>query len=139
MKEKGDLALCFRGNESEKGTVTIYKHNHCIWTIKIVEGIPKVYISLDHARFMENWDINVVKRLMEIGFHTANKASYSELSEAGLLATMVGSNKDGRYNYHAIELFVEIDSNKERTKNIVDKSFVLLNEIQNSFFNEKKP
>ena len=65
VKQHDDLALCFRGNDSEMGTVTIYRHNHMMWQLKIdMYGCPVVGLSMDHCRFMADWDTYAIKGLM---------------------------------------------------------------------------
>jgi len=131
-----DLALCFRGNASEQGTVTIYRHNHCMWDLKIGNEGPEVLINLDHARFIKDWDTRILPQFMDMGFRPIDKEkrnmSYKELVEKRLLVSR-HKKKEG-YDYSAVKLSALITENMEKTREQIKKSYSLLIEMQNNYF-----
>lgn len=141
VKQQDELAVCFRGNASEMGVVTIYRHNHCVWDLQFGDKGPEVTISLDHARFIEDWDSRIVRKLFEIGFVPKDKRlselSYDELAERKMLAKRTQSkDKYGKikYSYNAIELCAYITDDYNATKTLIKESYRLITEMQNSYF-----
>ena len=144
-QQQAELAVCFRGNASETGVVTIYRHNHCVWDLQIGNKGPKVTISLDHARFIKDWDSRIVRRLFEIGFvpkdNKLSKLSYDELAEKKMLAKRTQSkDKYGkiRYIYNAIELCAYITDDYNATETLIKESYSLIKEMQDNYFSEDK-
>lgn len=136
VKKTEDLALCFRGNDSDTGTVTIYRHNHEMWQLKINgTGIPIVEVSMNHCRFMSDWDTYAVKGLMDIGFRPVKKEledhTYDMLVEKRALAS-----KSGKDDYDVIELryLINVATTSEQMKSVVEKSYVILCRMQNEYF-----
>ena len=137
VKENPDLALCFRGNASEIGRVTIYKNNHMIWDLTISGKTPKVSISADHSRFMYDWNTRVIRELMELGFVGPNGATYEELIKSNTLVSQSYDKKNNRYNYSIANLTYYPNGEYEAIYNVVDASYKLLVEMQDAYFSDK--
>ena len=130
-----DLALCFRGNDSEIGKVTIYRNNHMIWELSIIDGIPHVMINPDHARFMTDW-LQQVKKLMNLGFRDSNNNDFDRLMERKDFVNRHYSSKHG-YSYSAKKLYYIPAGSKEEVESVVRDSYEILVEMQEDFFNPK--
>ena len=52
--KRGELELCFRGN-SQPEAITIYRNNHMVWNVKKIKNNYEIDISLNHARYTQNW------------------------------------------------------------------------------------
>lgn len=140
VKKSKDLALCFRGNDSEIGTVTIYRHNHMMWLLRINEiGTPIVEVSMNHCRFMSDWDSYAVKGLMDIGFIPLKKElkdyNYDTLVERRALASKSGEND---YDVIELEYLIDIAATSEQIKTLVEQSYVILCRMQNEYFKPLK-
>lgn len=139
VKIAEDLAVCFRGNDSDMGTVTIYRHNHMMWQLKIDSGSPVIGISVNHCRFMSDWDTYAIKGLMDLGFTPAKKGyenyNYEMLKREKALAFHNGKN-----NYNAIPLEYRIgdETTPEMIQQLIEKSYVILCRMQNEYFEPLK-
>ena len=142
VKQHDDLALCFRGNDSEMGTVTIYRHNHMMWQLKIdMYGCPVVGLSMDHCRFMADWDTYAIKGLMEIGFKPTNDEyrdyDYDALRKLEGVRPFASCDSEGQY--HAIDLEYRISGvTAEQIYEVVKESYIILRRMQNEYFNPLK-
>lgn len=61
-RKKPELEICLRGNSSP-AQITIYYHNHMVWKLeypkkkgKNAPNVPKVTISMNHARYCADWE-----------------------------------------------------------------------------------
>lgn len=144
VRQTDDLELCFRGNDSEMGTVKIYRNNHLIWQLETDKNgnNPKVGISVNHCRFMSDWDDYFIRELMEIGFKPTNKKyrkfSYWQLKEEHLLARQNenGKNKNGATNVINLKYYIDKKSETEdHLREVIRKSYVVLSRVQNEYFN----
>lgn len=124
-----ELALCFRGNDSysDDGRVIIYKNNHKIWDLYLKNGSPKVMVSLNHLRFMENWR-DMIKQLMELGFKDLQGRTYSQLEDR---KEFVERSKDFGYNAISLEYSPKAE---EEINIVVVNSFAILERMQEEFF-----
>lgn len=133
--ENKDLALCFRGNDSETGKVVIYRNNHIIWELCIKGGkggSPVVRINPNHARFMKDWNSRVVKELMRLGFKGPKGQDYKQLdNENGFVVRHKVKN---RYYYDAVFLEYTPTGGYDVIKKVVAASYELLKEMQESYF-----
>lgn len=127
-----ELALCFRGNDynSDDGKVVIYKNNHRIWDLFLLEGTPNVVIHLNHARFMLDWK-DIIKDLMKLGFEDFNGRSYTQLDDKK--AFVVRHKSKDYYTYDAISLRY-IPRKSSDIADVVSKSYILLEKMQKDFF-----
>lgn len=136
VKKHSELGLCFRGNDSEKGRVTIYKNNHMIWDLTIDDdNKPKVGISADHSRFMTNWN-EYIEKLMDLGFKGTNGEDYKTLYDTGRLVSRSHNTKKDTYNYSIIDLaYNPSGSTYEDISRVVEESFILLDAMHADYFN----
>lgn len=127
-----DLALCFRGNDSEIGTATIYRNNHMMWELTYnKDEKPIVKINPNHARFMDNWlkpDGEICK-LMKLGFRDSENRDYDELVKANEFVKRIKNGK----SYDADDLIYTCKNNEE-TKRMVEDSYTSLVKMQEAFF-----
>ncbi len=130
--ENKDLALCFRGNDSEIGKAVIYRNNHMIWELRVNDGVPTVRINPNHARFMLDWNSRVVKDLMEMGFRGPKGQDYAELeAENGFVKR---HKTNGRYYYDAVYLEYLPKGGYQEVMKVVIASYEILKEMQESYF-----
>lgn len=153
VKNAEDLELCFRGNDSEMGTVTIYRHNHMVWKLTAVDK-PLVEISTNHCRFMYDWDTYAIKGLLELGFsRSGNKFedTYDDLAKAHLLATSNAKSEEENdgdesendseenklnvtYNAVKLRLYITEEETEESIKRLIMGSYVIICRMQNEYF-----
>ncbi len=134
VRNSNDLALCFRGNDSKYGKVVIYRYNHMIWELCLGrDGTPKVIINLDHARFMKNWRVRIIKELMDLGFTASDGRNYEQLDQEKDFVIR-HRQKDGKYTYNTVKLEYYPSDNRRETENVVSKSYTVLIEMQEAFF-----
>ena len=127
-----DLALCFRGHDSEIGKVVIYRNNHMMWEMRFNGDIPTVRINPNHARFMEDWNTRVVKNLMGLGFRGPKGQDYEQLKEEN--GFVVRHKSKDRYYYDAVYLDYSPKGGYSEVKNVVTASYKILKEMQESYF-----
>lgn len=133
VRDSEELALCFRGNDTEIGKVIIYKNNHMIWELCYKYGKPRVVINPNHARFMKKW-LEIVKKLMdECGFRGPHGEEFSQLNDDNGFVKRHESEK--KYSYDAIRLEYEPKGTYEDVYDVVDRSYSLLSQMQESYFN----
>lgn len=130
--EYKDLALCFRGNDSEIGKVVIYRNNHMIWELRFNDGLPAVRINPNHARFMKDWNTRVVKKLMRMGFRGPNGQDYEQLERENGFVTR--HKTKGGYSYDAVYLDYCPTGGYGEVMKVVTSSYTILKEMQESYF-----
>ena len=134
VRKSKDLALCFRGNDSEKGKVIVYRYNHMIWELCFgTDGTPKVIINPDHARFMKDWRVRIVKGLMDLGFTASDGRDFEQLDhDKGFVIRH--RQKDGKFTYNTVRLVYYPSDDWKKTENVILESYALLVEMQEAFF-----
>lgn len=130
--EYEDLALCFRGNDSEIGKVVIYRNNHMMWELRFNGDIPTVRINPNHARFMEDWNTRVVKNLMGLGFRGPKGQDYEQLKKEN--GFVVRHKSKDRYYYDAVYLEYSPIGGYSEVMKVVTASYEILKEMQESYF-----
>ena len=136
--EHNDLALCFRGNDSELGKVVIYRNNHMIWELCFKDSkgsIPVVRINPNHARFMKDWHSRIVKDFMGLGFKGPKGQDYEQLKKEN--GFVVRHKIKNGYSYDAVFLEYTPSGGYDEVKKVVTASYSLLKEMQESYFRPK--
>ena len=94
VKSHNELELCFRGNNN---SVAIYRNNHIVWNIKEAElGKYIISISLNHARFTNNWDglvVNFINNKRKAYYNTLKKEVLDVKKKSGSNSYSVGELK----------------------------------------------
>ncbi|MCR5104726.1 MAG: hypothetical protein K6B68_09780 [Eubacterium sp.] len=129
-----ELALCFRGNNSEIGKVVIYRHNHMIWELSMLNGMPKVSVSMDHARFMPNWIEYAVKGLMDLGFCNPDSNNCFDMIEKENGFAVRHRSSQNEYTYSAINLSFFPLTSKKPIIDVVKESYQILAKMQDVYF-----
>ena len=133
-EHKDGLALCFRGSNPKAEKVIVYRHNFMIWELFFQEQIPCVTINLDLARFMEHWDVDVAKALMDKGFRGPKNMDYNQTGSSLVYRIPRNSKKENNYEYHALDLTYELkiegevltEKEEKEIATIVDSSYKIL-------------
>ena len=144
VKKMDDLELCFRGNDSEIGTIIIYRHNHMMWKLETDKNgkSPKVGISMNHCRFMSDWDDYAVRELMRIGFKPTNKTYRNETYEQlKCLEIETGQhiiakeNKEGSCSVMNLKYYIDTKKEtEEHLREVIHRSYVVLCRMHNEYF-----
>lgn len=140
VDKQDDLELCFRGG-GDSNVIIVYRHNHTLWEFHLLKNrYPVVRISINHCRFMKDWDIFAVKGLMDIGFtpQTNNKQikemSFEELKNNNKLLSVSNAGK----NVDVIQLEYCIDpcADEVQINEVVETSYDILSSMMDSYFSK---
>lgn len=138
VNEHDDLEVCFRGGGSSN-VVIVYRHGHVLWEFHLLNNRnPVVRISINHCRFMKNWDTFAVRGLMDIGFtpqtkyKSIKKMTFEDLKDQNRLVSVTNQG----YDVIKLEYCIDNASNEEKIKKIVENSYVILSKMMDVYFSE---
>lgn len=131
------LALCFRGNNKEKGleSAIIYYNNHKVWELTKENNEFKVKISFNHARYTENWKSQLLKLCNIYEFKYQLISEKEKKIDINNAVKKIKNKKKESYQY---SVGILINKNGNYDEKFVKETFKIIITLIKDFFKKEK-